>query len=78
MIVEHLAAQITAVLPRSGGLQSQYNPSRILTFVLNIWYLQDKINELIEASPRQRECPAARQAAAEIPRPRLARWSVAA
>ena len=50
MIVDHLAAKITTVVPMSGSLQSQYSPSSILTFFLNIWYLQYKINELIEVS----------------------------
>ena len=50
MIVDHLRTLITAVLPQSAGLQAQYSPSSILTFFLNIFYLQYKINELVEAS----------------------------
>ncbi len=50
MIVDHLRGLITAVLPQSSALQAQYNPSSVLTFFLNIFYLQYKINELVEAS----------------------------
>ena len=39
MIVDHLAAKITTVVSLSGSLQSQYSPSSILTFFLNIYYL---------------------------------------
>ena len=50
MLVDHLRGVITAVLPQSSALQAQYNPSSVLTFFLNIFYLQYKINELVEAS----------------------------
>ena len=50
MIIDHLRTLITAVLPQSAGLQAQYSPSSVLTFFLNIFYLQYKINELVAAS----------------------------
>ena len=50
MIIDHLGSRIAAVLPQSAGLQEQYKPSSLLTFFLNIFYLQYKINELIQLS----------------------------
>lgn len=50
MIVDHLRIRIAAVLPQSTGLQEQYKPSSVLTIFLNIFYLQYKLNELIEVS----------------------------
>jgi len=48
MIVDHLRSRIAAVLPQSAGLQEQYKPSSLLTFFLNIFYLQYKLNELVQ------------------------------
>jgi hypothetical protein len=47
MIVDHLGGQVSDVLPRSTGILDQYSPSSLLTFLLNIFYLQFKLNELV-------------------------------
>ena len=55
MLVEHLRSRISAVLPMSASIQEQNAPSSILTFFLNIWYLQYKINELVESDAAWQE-----------------------
>jgi len=62
MIVDHLRTRITAVLPLSAGLQEQYKPSSLLTFFLNIFYLQYKLNELIQVSDIWATAPRATEA----------------
>jgi hypothetical protein len=52
ILIDHLAAKIREVLPVSAGFEAMLAPSSILTFFLNIWYLQYKINEFIDQSSR--------------------------
>jgi hypothetical protein len=50
MLADHMESKIKAVLPVSVGIQGSSNPSNLLTFFLNIWYLQYKINQLVDES----------------------------
>src|SRR4029078_5073349 len=59
MLVEHLRSRISAVLPMSASIQEQNAPSSILTFFLSIWYLQYKINEMVDSDAAWQEEAAA-------------------
>jgi hypothetical protein len=48
ILAEHSASRVSAVLPGTLGVQAVSAPSSLLTFLLNIWYLQYAINELID------------------------------
>jgi hypothetical protein len=50
ILADHMESKIRAVLPVSVSIQSSSNPSNLLTFFLNIWYLQYKINQLVDES----------------------------
>jgi hypothetical protein len=50
ILADHMESKIRAVLPVSVGIQSSSSPSNLLTFFLNIWYLQYKINQLVDES----------------------------
>lgn len=48
MLAEHLRMRTSAVLPSSMGLQTDAEPSRLLTFLFTHLYLQYRINQCIE------------------------------
>ncbi len=50
ILADHLTSKTGAVLPVSLSFQTASNPSNLLTFFLTIWYLQYKINQLIDES----------------------------
>jgi hypothetical protein len=50
IMMDHQRHLVRAVVPQSAGLQDQFDPSSILTFFFHVWYLQHKINELVETS----------------------------
>ena len=50
MLADHLEEKITAVLPNSASVKGQFTPSSVLTFFLTIFYLQYKINRIIDES----------------------------
>jgi hypothetical protein len=49
ILMDHAAA-IAKAFPVTLGLEGRFSPSAILTFFLHIWYLQHKINELVDES----------------------------
>jgi hypothetical protein len=63
IIADDLSARVEAVLPSSLGVQSFSAPSTLLTFFFHIWYLQYKLNELID----QRRAWDTQSPAAEVP-----------
>jgi Domain of unknown function (DUF4234) len=48
IIADDLSSRAEAVLPVSLGVQALYAPSTLLTLFFDVWYLQYKLNDLID------------------------------
>ena len=48
IIADHSASMVVSILPGNLAARSLSTPSSLLTFLINIWYLQYRTNELID------------------------------